>query len=130
MSGLYWAAEGSDPNDPEAWEKLEGVEPTGFSLGPVSVPDESKAIENYTADMRFTRVYGRGWGKTAMQKRMAEEWMERYGMQLQEWQRPYVRGILGRFDYTPADELRDRLNDGLKGKEPRPAINTRYWRNL
>lgn len=32
--------------------------------------------------------------------------------------------------YTPAEELRDRLNDRIQGKQPALAINTRYWRGL
>lgn len=32
--------------------------------------------------------------------------------------------------YTPADELRDRLNQRLKGEEPWSVINTRYWMGL
>jgi len=32
--------------------------------------------------------------------------------------------------YPPRDELIDRLNNRLRGKEPAPAINTRYWRGL
>lgn len=33
-------------------------------------------------------------------------------------------------DYSPADELRDRLNDRLQGKEPTLPVNTQYWRGL
>lgn len=40
--------------------------------------------------------------------------------------------VLGNWDwlYTPRDELRDRLNQRLKGEEPWSVINTRYWRGL
>lgn len=45
--------------------------------------------------------------------------------------RPYFRSnVLGNWEYTPAEELRDRLNTRLQGKQPKPAINTRFWRGL
>lgn len=44
--------------------------------------------------------------------------------------RPYFRSnALGQCAYTPADELRDRLNEGLQGKPPALPVNTRYWRS-
>ena len=32
------------------------------------------------------------------------------------------------WSYTARDELRDRLNDRLQGKEPNMVWNTRHWR--
>ena len=106
----------------------------------------------------YYHVSGRGYGKTVMlnaaleeQRRRAgellgfsvgpvdaknpqaeqfERWSEVLGIRMEPWQARWAANVLGHWGYTPADELRDRLNDGLKGKEPRPAINTRYWRNL
>jgi hypothetical protein len=39
----------------------------------------------------------------------------------------YVGRRLGVWEYTPADELRDRLNAGLRGKTPTEPIN---WKGL
>lgn len=56
-----------------------------------------------------------------------ENWVE-VGLRtpLASWQ----RNVLGQWAYTPQDELRDRLNDRLQGKDPAPVINTRFWRGL
>lgn len=95
-------------------------------------------------------VGGRGHGKVTMQHAVLEEQRRRAGelmadwaeealdVELLPWQKDILhsmsfrRGILGQFSmgYTPAEELRDRLNDRLQGKEPVAVINTRYWRNL
>ena len=72
----------------------------------VIVEDAEPLASNYTADLSFDLGYV-----------ISHEQMR--------------RNILGRwFEYTPADELRDRLNRWLKGKQPEFAINTRYWRGL
>jgi hypothetical protein len=55
---------------------------------------------------------------------------EMSGIKLLPWQESVYRNIMGSWQYTPADELRNRLNSRLRGHEPAPAINTRYWRGL
>lgn len=46
------------------------------------------------------------------------------------WDARYRAKVLGHWEYTPQDELRDRLNDRLQVKKPALAVNTRYWRGL
>lgn len=89
----------------------------GFSIGPVEVQDSVLySAPNYAAQMEFSREYV-----------LSHEDMAKMFHSM-----TFRRGVLGMYsmEYTPAEELRDRLNDRLRGKEPVAAINTRYWRNL
>jgi hypothetical protein len=82
-------------------------------------------------------VGGRGYGKTAMQQRMAEEFKltkemleEALNTPLYPWQQAFIKGqVIGHWEYTPRDELRHRLNQRLQGKDPGLPINTRFWRD-
>lgn len=79
-----------------------GVVDTGFSLGPVDAETgEVHKVQNFETEMTFTTEFV---------------------APLEIWE--------ALFPYTPRDELRDRLNDSLQGKQPAPAVNTRYWRGL
>lgn len=79
-------------------------------------------------------VGGRGYGKVAHQQTMlkALEGAD-YAITREQMEAAYLRGMkphyLGNGEYTPADELRDRLNDSLQGKQPALPVNTRYWRD-
>lgn len=45
-----------------------------------------------------------------------------------EMEARYRSRVLGHWEYTPQDELRDRLNRGLKKKDLGEPVNTRFWR--
>ena len=123
---IYFAPEGTDPNDPKAWEEISCAEVTGYSIGPVSVPDEPKLIENYTADMTFKRIYagGRGSGKSEAQRQMKAQ-LEAYGWANLEAR--YHARVLGQWQETPREELQRRLNNWLRGTYPGEPIN---WKGL
>ena len=133
-STIYWVPEGMDPEAPTAADlagatKLEGIEPTGFSLGPVSV-DEVQASrrlgDNYTADLTFKRIYagGRGYGKSQAQREMAAQ-MQAYGWGIQDSR--YFARVLGSWQETPREELQRRLNNWLRGTYPGEPIN---WKGI
>jgi len=136
-TGMYWAPEGTDPFDPKVWEEVSCAEVTGYSIGPVSVPDEPKLIENYTADMTFKRIYsgGRGWGKSQAQREMAAQAALYQRSPLADWAEsalniqlaPWQRGLLGSWQETPREELKRRLNNWLRGTYPGEPIN---WKGL
>lgn len=101
-----------DPTAPTA-EELEqakqdiscAVVSSDYTLAPVD-DVTVYSVENYTTQMEFSTDYV-----------ISHEQMR--------------RNILGLWrDYTPAEELRDRLNDWLQGKQPALAVNTRFWRGL
>ena len=112
-----------------------GIVDTGVSIGPVDVATgEVHKVQNFTADMTFEteyvitqeqmrKMYERG-------RKPNDKWADWIN---EEWARitdsRFQTNVLGHWPYTPADELRDRLNDWLQGKEPLEAINTRYWRD-
>ena len=110
MSGMWVCPKGLDPNDPENWEKLEGVEPTGYSVGPVSVGEGS----DWDTPVKVEPVY----------RRMTAEWVESaLEMKLAPWQ----RNILGQWQETPREELKRRLNLWLRGTYPGEPIN---WKGI
>jgi hypothetical protein len=106
---------------------------------------EAPTVEQINQGVKFAPgtffVGGRGYGKTAAlrgmkeaaakaeQERVAVWAKESLGIELATWQRSFIRGALGNWEYTPADELRDRLNDSFQGKPPAVPVNTRYWRS-
>lgn len=110
---IYWVPGGMNPEAPTAADLAGAIKLEGVTVAEPSIDKGS----DWDTPVRTATT-------------RAEGWMEQHGMKLYDWQRPYVEGILGRFDYTPADELRDRLNDRIQGKQPTLAVNTSYWRGL
>lgn len=94
-----------------------GVVDTGFSLGPYDNDGVLHTGTNYEAQMKFEAEF------TITHEDVVK--------MFDRGRLPYYSlGMLGNWEYTPADELRDRLNDRLQGKQPALAVNTRYWRGL
>jgi hypothetical protein len=93
-----------------------GVVDSDFSFGPVGADGGKLLATNYTTQLQFELDYA-----------ITQEQMKAMYHAM-----TFRRGVLGDFsmEYTPAEELRDRLNDRLRGKEPLEPINTRYWRKL
>lgn len=116
----------------------------------------SLGFQGLTSTMTEFRIGGRGHGKVAMQKAWAEshnaeafqpaqelptqDSLHLDGRQYFELGDDYYYGgwvaedvrrlskVLGNFHYSPADELRDRLNDWIQGTPPSNIHNTRYWK--
>lgn len=101
MSGdIYYCSKSLDPDVPENWEKLEGIEPTGYSVGPVSVDEGS----DWDTPIKVEPVYG--WGNLEAR---------------------YLSNVLGQWPETPREELKRRLNNWLQGTHPGEPIN---WKGL
>lgn len=95
-----------------------GVVDNGISFGPIDAKEDVLySYTNYEAQMKFEAEF------TITREDMVK--------MFDRGRLPYYSlGVLGSWDYTPRDELRDRLNDWLQGKQPAAAVNTRYWRGL
>lgn len=73
-----------------------------------------RPVANFEAQLSFTREASGSW----------EEWINSaLGMNLAPWQ----SRVLGQMEYTPREELRDRLNSWLRGDYPGEPIN---WKGL
>ena len=144
MSGdMYYCPKSLDPDVPENWEKLEGVEANGYGSR-LYVGDEviERPATNYVADMTFKRIIhvgGRGYGKTQRMRELqaqaeesrnarVAEWVgHNLGVTLAPWQRSFMNGLLGQWQETPREELQRRLNNWLRGTYPGEPIN---WKGL
>lgn len=106
----------------------------------LAIVDEAAATNPWPTDTQYRRIIhvgGRGHGKTAAMEAMKAE----YRLDPQTWADALDKAresfaaasnsmleFSRYWDYTPAEELRDRLNDRQQGKPPTEPINTRYWR--
>lgn len=97
---IYLAPEGTDPNDPKAWEEISCAEVTGYSVGPVSVDEGS----DWDTPVKVEPVYS--WANLDAR---------------------YHARVLGQWQETPREELKRRLNNWLRGTYPGEPIN---WKGI